>query len=88
MADFFPGDIEPFAGIAWWAIAGVFAAHAFGSFIRGAFGFGSNMPIVIITTFGKDGGMRTGRSRSLWSRDWSSARASEPGCSRYWKRIG
>ncbi|MGP1676597.1 MAG: TSUP family transporter [Burkholderiales bacterium] len=43
--------VEPFAGIAWWAVAIVFAAHAFGSFIRGAFGFGSNMPIVLITTF-------------------------------------
>ncbi len=51
MADFLPGSIAPFAGIAWWAIVGVFAAHAFGSFIRGAFGFGSNMPIVLITTF-------------------------------------
>ena len=51
MPEILPGGIEPFAGIAWWAIAGVFAAHALGSFIRGAFGFGSNMPIVIITAF-------------------------------------
>jgi len=28
-----------------------FAAHGFGCFIRGAFGFGLNMPIVILTTF-------------------------------------
>ena len=51
MSDWFPDSVVPFAGIAWWAVAGVFAAHALGSFIRGAFGFGSNMPIVIITTF-------------------------------------
>jgi uncharacterized membrane protein YfcA len=51
MTDWLPADVAPFAGIAWWAIAGVFAAHVFGCFIRGAFGFGSNMPIVIITTF-------------------------------------
>ncbi|MDA1325912.1 MAG: TSUP family transporter [Proteobacteria bacterium] len=51
MTDWLPADVAPFAGISWWAIAGVFAAHAFGCFIRGAFGFGSNMPIVIITTF-------------------------------------
>lgn len=51
MTDWLPAPITPFAGIPWWAIAGVFAAHAFGCFIRGAFGFGSNMPIVIITTF-------------------------------------
>lgn len=51
MTDWLPADVTPFAGISWWAIAGVFAAHTFGCFIRGAFGFGSNMPIVIITTF-------------------------------------
>ncbi|MBK5102841.1 MAG: sulfite exporter TauE/SafE family protein [Burkholderiales bacterium] len=51
MPDWLPAGVEPFAGIAWWAIAIVFAAHAFGCFIRGAFGFGSNMPIVLITTF-------------------------------------
>jgi uncharacterized membrane protein YfcA len=51
MHDWIPAGAEPFAGIAWWGIAIVFAAHAFGCFIRGAFGFGSNMPIVLITTF-------------------------------------
>jgi len=51
MTDWLPTDVTPFAGIGWWAMAGVFAAHGFGCFIRGAFGFGSNMPIVIITTF-------------------------------------
>lgn len=51
MTNWLPANIAPFADITWWAIAGVFAAHAFGCFIRGAFGFGSNMPIVIVTTF-------------------------------------
>jgi uncharacterized membrane protein YfcA len=51
MTDWLPADLAPFAGITWWAIAGVFGAHGFGCFIRGAFGFGSNMPIVVITTF-------------------------------------
>lgn len=51
MIDWFPTGVAPFVGIGWWAIAGVFAAHGFGCFIRGAFGFGSNMPTVIITTF-------------------------------------
>lgn len=51
MNDLLPAGVEPFAGIAWWGIAIVFAAHAFGCFIRGAFGFGSNLPVVLITTF-------------------------------------
>ena len=51
MADWLPAHMAPFTDIGWWAIAGVFAAHGFGCFIRGAFGFGSNMPIVILTTF-------------------------------------
>ena len=51
MSAWFPQGVAPFADIAWWAIAIVFAAHAFGSFIRGAFGFGSNLPVVLITTF-------------------------------------
>ena len=51
MNAWFPEGVAPFADIAWWAIAIVFAAQAFGSFIRGAFGFGSNMPVVLITTF-------------------------------------
>lgn len=51
MIEWLDQGITPFAGIGWWAIAAVAAAHAFGCFIRGAFGFGSNMPIVIITTF-------------------------------------
>ena len=51
MNSWFPLGLEPFADIAWWGIAIVFAAHAFGCFVRGAFGFGSNMPVVLITTF-------------------------------------
>ena len=51
MTEWLSAGIDPFAGLAWWAIAVVAAAHGFGCFIRGAFGFGSNMPIVIITTF-------------------------------------
>lgn len=51
MSAWFPDSAAPFAGIGLWAIAGVFAAHMFGCFVRGAFGFGSNMPIVIATTF-------------------------------------
>jgi len=51
MSEWLSAGIDPFAGLAWWAIAAVFATHAFGCFIRGAFGFGSNMPIVVLTTF-------------------------------------
>jgi len=51
MTEWLSASIDPFAGLAWWAIAAVAATNAFGCFIRGAFGFGSNMPIVVITTF-------------------------------------
>lgn len=51
MTDLLPSSAAPFTGVGWWAIIGVFAAHGFGCFIRGAFGFGSNMPIVLATTF-------------------------------------
>ncbi len=51
MTEWLSAGIDPFAGLAWWAIAAVAMTHAFGCFIRGAFGFGSNMPIVLITTF-------------------------------------
>jgi uncharacterized protein len=51
MSDWLPAGVDPFTGLTAWAVAGVVAAHAFGCFIRGAFGFGSNVPIVIITTF-------------------------------------
>lgn len=45
------GDIAPFAGVPWWALVGLAMAHALGCFIRGAFGFGSNMPIIVISAF-------------------------------------
>jgi uncharacterized membrane protein YfcA len=44
-------DFAPFADIPVWAVVCVFAAHFLGFFIRGAFGFGSNMPIVLLTTW-------------------------------------
>jgi uncharacterized membrane protein YfcA len=50
-ADWLPAGIDPFAGISLLAIVGVAAMHGFGCFIRGAFGFGSNLPIVLVTTF-------------------------------------
>lgn len=48
---FLPTDLIPFPGISLWAIVSVFVSHFFGFFIRGAFGFGSNMPIVLLTTW-------------------------------------
>ena len=50
-AEFLPPSFAPFPGIAPWAIACVFAAHYFGCFIRGTFGFGSNLAIVLLTTW-------------------------------------
>lgn len=44
-------DLNLFAGVPGWAIACVVVAHFIGFFIRGAFGFGSNMPIVLLTTW-------------------------------------
>lgn len=41
----------PFAGLEPWAVALIFAAYWFGFFVRGAFGFGSNMPIVLLTAW-------------------------------------
>jgi uncharacterized protein len=46
-----PADAQPFADLSNWAIAGVFVTYFLGFFIRGAFGFGSNMPIVLITAW-------------------------------------
>ena len=40
-----------FDGLSPWSIIFVFAAVWFGFFVRGAFGFGSNMPIVLLTTW-------------------------------------
>ena len=50
-SDLLPAHIAPFAGVPAWAIACVIASYFFGFFIRGAFGFGSNMPIVLLTTW-------------------------------------
>lgn len=49
--DWLPAGIVPFAGLSWWAIALVALIHAFGGVIRGTFGFGSNMPIVLLSTW-------------------------------------
>jgi uncharacterized membrane protein YfcA len=43
--------LDPLAGFGPAAIAWVFFAHFCGCFVRGAFGFGSNMPIVLMTTW-------------------------------------
>lgn len=43
--------VTPFADIPLWAVIGVFASHFLGFFIRGTLGFGSNMPIVLLTTW-------------------------------------
>ncbi|MBB42200.1 MAG: hypothetical protein CMM44_00390 [Rhodospirillaceae bacterium] len=44
-------NIIPFQGIEWWVLVCLAVTHAFGCFIRGAFGFGSNVPIVVISAF-------------------------------------
>ena len=41
----------PFESFSLGAIIVVALAHGFGCFVRGAFGFGSNLPIVLVTTF-------------------------------------
>jgi uncharacterized membrane protein YfcA len=51
MFEWLPFGVTPFENLTWWAVAMVALAHAGGCFIRGAFGFGSNMPIVVATTF-------------------------------------
>lgn len=43
--------VTPFADIPYWVLAAVVAAHFGGFMIRGAFGFGSNLPIIIATTW-------------------------------------
>lgn len=50
-ADWLPAGMTPFAGISALGILAVAAVHFFGCFIRGAFGFGSNMPIVLLSTW-------------------------------------
>lgn len=44
-------EVTPLQGVAPWAIAYVFGAYFLGFFIRGIFGFGSNLPIVLMTTW-------------------------------------
>lgn len=44
-------ELSPFAGVPIWAVICVFTAHFIGFFIRGAFGFGSNMPIILLTAW-------------------------------------
>ncbi len=51
MTEWLSVGITPFAGLEWWVIAAVAAVHLFGAFVRGAFGFGSNMPVVVMTTY-------------------------------------
>ncbi len=43
--------VTPFPEVPLWALGYVVTAFFFGFFIRGAFGFGSNMPIVLLTTW-------------------------------------
>jgi len=43
--------LRPFEGFGLLVVAWVFLSHFFGCFVRGAFGFGSNMPIVLMTTW-------------------------------------
>lgn len=45
------GETAAFEGFGAAAIAFVVVSHFIGFFIRGAFGFGSNMPIVLLTTW-------------------------------------
>lgn len=45
------GDIAAFEGLGAAAIGFILLSHFIGFFIRGAFGFGSNMPIVLLTTW-------------------------------------
>ena len=51
MFEWFPSGISPFENLTVGAILLVALAHCGGCFIRGAFGFGSNMPIIVATTF-------------------------------------
>jgi uncharacterized membrane protein YfcA len=40
----------PFPDVPFWAIGCIFVSYFLGFFVRGAFGFGSNIPIVLLTT--------------------------------------
>jgi len=50
-ADLLPPGLVPFAGLPLWVAAAVAGANFIGFFIRGAFGFGSNVPIVLLTAW-------------------------------------
>ncbi len=50
-AAYLPPELVPFIDLSPWVILAVALAHYLGFFIRGAFGFGSNMPIVLLTTW-------------------------------------
>lgn len=47
--EFLPTDLL-FHDVPFWAIGCIVMAYFFGFFVRGAFGFGSNIPIVLLTT--------------------------------------
>ena len=51
MFEWLPSGITPFENLTVGAILLVALAHCGGCFIRGAFGFGSNMPNIVATTF-------------------------------------
>ena len=51
MFEWLPSGTSPFENLTVGAILLVALAHCGGCFIRGAFGFGSNMPIIVATTF-------------------------------------
>lgn len=46
-----PPELVPFAGYSLWVVAAVAGANFVGFFVRGAFGFGSNVPIVLLTAW-------------------------------------
>jgi uncharacterized membrane protein YfcA len=47
--EFLPADLL-FPGVSLWAVGCIFVSYFFGFFVRGAFGFGSNILIVLLTT--------------------------------------
>lgn len=51
LTDVLPPDLVPFVGRSLWVVAAVAGANFIGFFIRGAFGFGSNVPIVLLTAW-------------------------------------
>ncbi|MBT6277980.1 MAG: TSUP family transporter [Chromatiales bacterium] len=48
---FWFAGLTPFGTLAWGAIALVYGAYIFGYLIRGSFGFGSNLPAVLLTAW-------------------------------------